>query len=104
MWYNSRPMLRRALTLTFFAVVVLQLVGGMALASACFEPCPDDSEQSSCPPTCAVCTTCTHAQPAIVQQTGIGGALSGACDRVPHAPPSVPAQVPDDIFHVPLRG
>lgn len=104
MWYNSRPMVRRALTLTFFAVLVLQLAGGMALASACFEPCPEDSEQSSCPPTCAVCTTCTHAQPAIVQQTGVAETLGRACEPMLHARSAVPTQFADDIFHVPLRG
>lgn len=102
MWYNPQPMLRRHVAFALVAMIALQLLGGMAFASECAEPCPDDTEETSCPPVCALCTTCTHGQKAVVG----------------HAPPEAPTPsarrfalqqlarssfpLADDIFHVPL--
>jgi hypothetical protein len=95
---------RRALSWTLLALVALQLLGSMAFAAVCFEPCPDDTGESSCPPVCTTCATCAHSRQAILQ-----GAFDGvAFDRAPHAfPPQVlSASTPpaSDIFHVPLHG
>lgn len=102
MWYNSGSMLRRHVALALVAMIALQMLGGTAFASECVEPCPDDTEETSCAPLCVLCTTCTHGQKAVVRQ----------------APPVAPAPSErrfalqqlvrtsfapaDDIFHVPL--
>jgi len=44
MWYNSRLMHRRGLSVTLLVILALQLLGSMAFASVCPEPCPDDTE------------------------------------------------------------
>jgi len=104
MWYKSRPMPRRALSLTLLAIIAVQLLGSMAFAAVCFEPCPDDSDESSCPPICATCTTCTHSRQAIVRVEGDGMVFV----QSPHAflPQVFAASSPlvSDIFHVPLLG
>lgn len=104
MWYNSRPMPRRGLSLTLLALVALQLLGAMAFASVCLEPCPDDEEGASCPPVCAVCTSCTHAQTGIVQHSAGATPLISKNRFVPQQPGSICPQLASDIFHVPLPG
>jgi len=102
MWYNSRPMARRRITLTLLALIAVQLLGSMAFASVCLEPCPDDTENTSCPPVCALCTTCTHAQQAIVQTIVTAGPHQIARHAFHAQPGGTPSQLADDIFHVPL--
>ena len=96
------PMFRPGVSFALLAVIALQLLGSMAFA--CVEPCPDDTEQTSCPPVCTLCTSCTHAQTAIVQHSIAGTPLPLARPFAPHSsvPPSF--ALADDIFHVPLRG
>lgn len=98
------PMPRRALTFALLAVFAVQLFGAVVFASVCFEPCPDDSESSSCPPVCALCTSCTHAQQGIVQTHGGAGALveTSRLFEAPHS--ALPSQPAAEIFHVPLFG
>ena len=104
MWYNSRPMRRRGLSVTLLFLIAVQLLGSMAFASVCPEPCPDDTEETSCPPVCALCTSCTHAQTAIVQHGAIETPLTST-HRFGAQPPASPAsQLAADIFHVPLFG
>ena len=102
MWYNPRPMLRRHVAIALVAMIALQVLGGMAFTSVCVEPCPDDTEETSCPPVCALCTTCTHGQKAVVRQASPGAPVPSArrfalqqLARTSFAPA-------DDIFHVPL--
>jgi len=102
LWYNSRPMSRRSLSFTLLVLIAVQLLGGMVFASACPEPCPDDTEETSCPPVCTVCTSCTHAQTAIVQHASAGMPLIGTRPFVAQEPASTSFPFADDIFHVPL--
>ena len=104
MWYNLPPMARRGLTLTLLALIAVQLLGSIAFASACVEPCPDDTETTSCPPVCAVCTTCTHAQQAIVQAGGATVPFQIARHTFHAQPGGTPSHLAADIFHVPLAG
>ena len=104
MWYNSRLMHRRGLSVTLLVILALQLLGSMAFASVCPEPCPDDTESSSCPPVCALCTSCTHAQTGIVQHSASGMPLMSTHRFMPQQPTSTSAPLADDIFHVPLLG
>lgn len=104
MWYNARPMLRRNVSVALLAIVALQLLGGAAFASVCPEPCPDDAEGTGCPPLCALCTSCTHAQTAIVQDWTNGLPFLSAARFLPPQPGSTSQQLADDIFHVPLPG
>jgi hypothetical protein len=104
MWYNPRPMLRRNVSIALLAMIALQLLGGMAFASVCVEPCPDDTEESSCPPVCALCTSCTHAQTGIVQHAASSTPLTSTHRFVAQPPTSPASQLADDIFHVPLLG
>jgi hypothetical protein len=104
MWYNSRPMPRRGLSLTLLAVLAVQLIGGMVFASVCFEPCPDDTEGTSCPPICTVCASCTHAQTAIVRAPFSEMPLMSPQRFVPHQGTSRSSHLTDDILHVPLLG
>jgi len=104
MWYKTRPVIRRGLSVTLLALFALQLVGTMAFASVCLEPCPDDTEEASCPPICAICTSCTHAQTAIVQHSSSGEPLMATNRFVPLPLVSTSSQLADDIFHVPLLG
>jgi len=97
-------MSRRGLTVTLLAILAVQLLGGMALASACPEPCPDDTEDTGCPPVCALCTSCTHAQTAIVQHASARMPLMATQRVVPQQAASTSSPRTDDIFHVPLPG
>lgn len=104
MWYNPRPMLRRHVSAALVAMIALQLLGGMAFASVCLEPCPDDTKETSCPPVCALCTSCTHAQTGIVQHAASSTPLTSTQLFVLQPPTSPPSQLAADIFHVPLLG
>lgn len=97
-------MRRRGLSVTLLVVLAVQLLGSMAFASVCLEPCPDDTEETSCPPVCALCTSCTHAQTAIVQHASGGMPLMSTHRFVPQRPASPSSQLAADIFHVPLPG
>jgi hypothetical protein len=85
-------------------IVAVQLLGGMALASACSEPCADDPPGGGCPPICATCTNCTHAQTAIVQRALAAEPLVVSHETVQQQRRFVSSQHSDDIFHVPLFG
>lgn len=104
MWYNLPRMTRRGVGLALLLIVAAQLTATVAFASVCFEPCPDDTEGTTCPPVCSLCTSCTHAQQAIVQTAATAIPVMTA----PHAyaPPGScgPLHLADDIFHVPLLG
>lgn len=102
MWYNARPVLRRGMTLTLLAIIAVQLLGGITLASACFEPCPDDTSESSCPPICATCTTCAHSRHAIVQASVGGVPIVSALDAFLSQVAAPTSRHAVDIFHVPL--
>lgn len=97
-------MFRRSLSVTLLLVLAVQLFGVVAFASVCVEPCPDDTAETSCPPVCTLCTTCTHAQQAVVQR-GVGVArMMGAQERFASPALSVDSLFAADIFHVPLCG
>jgi hypothetical protein len=104
MWYKARPMARRGLSATLLVILAVQLFGVLAFASVCPEPCPDDAQGTRCPPICALCTTCTHAQPALVQRSAAGAPLISTRHFVPQQRLSISSQLADDIFHVPLLG
>jgi hypothetical protein len=97
-------MLRRGLAVTFLALIAVQLLGGVVLAPVCLEACPDDTETTSCPPVCALCTSCTHAQQAIVRHSETSAPLSIEHDIVPQQHASITSSFADEIFHVPLFG
>ena len=103
MWYNSQPMSRRGLSFTLLALLALQLLSGVAEASLCVEPCPEEDEGSAgCSPVCTLCASCTNAKSAIVRHAA-SGTLLGTAERYFPDPPSAPAsQLTSDIFHVPL--
>jgi len=90
--------------MTLLALIALQLVGGMAFASVCVEPCPDDTEETSCPPVCALCTSCTHAQTGIVQHAASSTPLTSTHRFVPRQSATPSSRLAADIFHVPLLG
>jgi hypothetical protein len=90
--------------MTLLAIIALQLLGGIAFASVCLEPCPDDSEDTSCSPVCAICATCTHAQAAIVQNSTVVAPFLSSRALTGHQPVAASWPLGDDIFHVPLRG
>lgn len=97
-------MSRRALALTLLAIVALPLLGTLAFAAVCFEPCPDDADGSTCAPLCATCATCTHSRQAILQ-IGVDDVASVPATHT--FPPQVfpsSSMLASDIFHVPLRG
>lgn len=104
LWYNEQRMFRRGLSLALLAILAVQLLGGLALASACFEPCADDAEESSCPLVCALCTSCTHVQPAIAGEATPGACPVAAERYVASRVTARPLQLAADIFHVPLAG
>jgi hypothetical protein len=104
MWYNPRPAMRRKVSMTILVLMAVQLLGSMAFASVCLEPCPDDTEDTSCPPVCALCTSCTHAQTAIMQHAASGLPLESIHRFVPQPPAWPSSQLAADIFHVPLLG
>jgi hypothetical protein len=95
---------RRKLSVTLLVLIAVQLLGGMALGSVCMEPCPDDAGGTSCPPVCALCTNCTHAQTAILQHAPTDLPLISTARFVPQQPAATSSALEDDIFHVPLRG
>ena len=95
---------RRALTLMLLAVLAAPLLGGIVLTSICVEPCPDDTEETSCPPVCALCTSCTHAQIAIVQHASKSVPLRALLPFASQKTIASSSTIADDIFHVPLRG
>lgn len=97
-------MARRRLSATLLILVAVQLLGGMAFASVCPEPCPDDAQGTGCPPICALCTSCTHGQTAIVQDSAAGAPLMTARPFAPQQRFSTSSQLADDILHVPLPG
>lgn len=104
MWYNRRPMLRRNVSVALLAMIAVQLLAGVAFASVCVEPCPDDTDETSCPPVCALCTSCTHAQTWIVQHAASETPLTTTHRFVAQPPTSPSSQLAADIFHVPLLG
>jgi hypothetical protein len=97
-------MLRRRLAVTFLVIIAVQLLGAVAFASVCAEPCPDDTEETSCPPVCALCTSCTHAQQAIVQPANAGAPITSVHHLLSQQRLETSSQLPADIFHVPLLG
>jgi len=97
-------MIPRGLSATLLVIFAMQLLGGMALASVCPDPCPDDASGTGCPPICALCTSCTHAQPGIVQQSASSTPSMPAHRFVPQQPAASSLQLAADIFHVPLLG
>ena len=97
-------MRRRRLVLTLLPILLLQMLAGFASAAVCVDPCPEEEEtQESCPPVCALCASCAHAQLVVPDRARDTAFLRlGRCSadlRV--VPSSHPA---DDIFHVPLLG
>jgi hypothetical protein len=104
MWYKLRPMPRRKVSVTLLAILAVQMLGGMVFASVCLEPCPDDTEETTCPPVCTLCTSCTHAQTAIVQDSSAGTPLLSAGRFLPQHLAAISSHLTDDIFHVPLPG
>lgn len=104
MWYKSRRMTRRNVVVMLLLLIAVQLLGTMAFASECQEPCPDDTETSSCPPVCALCTSCTHAQTGVVRQAvaSVPGLTVQHLSAQNHS--FTPSRVAADIFHVPLLG
>lgn len=96
--------MRRALFATLLVILAVQLLGGMAFASVCPEPCADDAPGAGCPPICALCTSCTHAQTAIVPHALNGAPLIASQQFLHPQVPAVPSQRAHDIFHVPLPG
>ena len=97
-------MRRRGLSVTLLVILAVQLLGSMAFASVCLEPCPDDTEGTSCPPVCALCTSCTRAQQAIVESAVIGAPEVAARTLPPLQLIAASVTRGDDIFHVPLPG
>jgi len=104
MWYKARPMARRGLSATLLVILAMHLLGGLAFTSVCPAPCPDDARGTGCPPICALCTTCTHTHPAIVQRPVAGAPLISTRHFLPQQRLSISSQLADDIFHVPLLG
>jgi hypothetical protein len=97
-------MLRRSLSVTLLLILALQFVGPVAFASVCVEPCSDDTEETSCPPVCTLCTSCTHAQKAVVQHGVSVVRRVGAQESFASTVSSASSLFAVDIFHVPLRG
>jgi hypothetical protein len=104
MWYKRRLTMRRKVSMMLLAMIALQLLGGMWFASDCLEPCPDDTDGTSCPPVCALCTSCTHAQTAIVQHAANGIPLMATHEFLPEPLARASSRFADDILHVPLLG
>ena len=104
MWYNARPMVGRGLCVTLLVIVAVQMLGGVTFASVCPEPCPDDARGNGCPPICALCPGCTHAQTTVVRRSIVAEPLIVTHEFLPQQRLSVSPQLTDDIFHVPLLG
>jgi hypothetical protein len=102
MWYNSRPMLRRGLTVTVLALVALQLATSIAFAPICTEPCADDEDDQRCPAECVACVVCTHAQQGLTLADGTTGPGNVAQLTFHTRRRGSPPQRAADIFHVPL--
>ena len=101
-WYKSQSLLRRVLSVTLLIVIAIPLIGAVAFASVCLEPCPDDTDDTSCPPVCVACTTCTHAQQAIMQTMAVTAPYEIVRQAAQAQPGGTPSHPADDIFHVPL--
>ena len=104
MWYNRAGMARHGVIATLLVIVALQLMGGILFATVCVEPCPDDGPARTCPPICALCASCTHAQQAIVRNTMTLAAIVVTPHVFGVRPVPAPSQPAADIFHVPLLG
>ena len=94
----------RLLPLALLVILAAQMLGGFAMSSVCVEPCPDETEETSCPPVCALCTTCRHAQSALLAETASRSPLLAAERCVPGLETAPATQLESDIFHVPLLG
>ncbi|MEO8379632.1 MAG: hypothetical protein ABI779_08195 [Acidobacteriota bacterium] len=97
-------MRRRGLSVTLLVLIAVQLLGSMVFASVCLEPCPDGTAGTNCPPVCALCTTCTHAQTAIVRHAASETPLTSTHRFVAHPRTFPSSKLAADIFHVPLLG
>jgi hypothetical protein len=98
-------MARRGTIALLVLLVVTQVAAGMVLASVCNEPCPDDNGQRGCPPLCSFCTTCVHAQQAVVQGPVRAPAPAPMAHNLFAAPQTAASsQLAADIFHIPLPG
>ncbi|MCA1734291.1 MAG: hypothetical protein LC732_11900 [Acidobacteria bacterium] len=97
-------MARRCLPVTLLLLVAVVLGGATALAPVCLAPCADDGGDENCPPACARCTSCAHAQTVIVQGETHGIFLRSAPRFEPRQPASACSRPAGDIFHVPLLG
>lgn len=96
-------MARRRLVVLLLMTVVVQLLGMVTVAATeCVEPCPDDTETSSCPPVCALCTSCTHAQTGMVENAVSEEPGLPAHQLLQHELSSAHAHFSAEIFHVPL--
>ena len=104
MWYNLRRMPRRRVVLTLLLIFVAQLTATVAFSSVCLEPCPDDTEGSTCPPVCSLCTSCRHAQQAIVDTAVVTAPALRTLHAYAAQALAAPAHLADDVFHVPLLG
>ena len=101
--YNSPPTLRRGLTVSLLAVVVVQLLGTMAFASICFEPCPMTAMARRARRSARSART-ARAQQAILDSTVIGAPEGAAQSVLPFQLSASPTTREDEIFHVPLLG
>ena len=97
-------MMRRRLCVALLAILAVQMIGGMAPAPVCPDPCPDDDDGAGCPPVCALCTSCTHALTGIVQDSASGLPSMSTQRFVPRQPAAASSQPAGEIFHVPLGG
>lgn len=100
MWYNSRPMARRGLTLALLALIAFQLLGAVG-GAACLEPCAEEESEAGCATACSLCATCTHAQ-ALVRTMAAVQPQPGTAHASPSHGPGRASQRADEIFHVPL--
>ena len=97
-------MSRRSLSLTLLAILAVQMFAGVVMASVCLEPCPDDAGETSCPPVCTLCTSCTHSKSAIVRDPASGAPLIVGERYLPVSAATTTSPRASDIFHVPLQG
>lgn len=104
MWYNSRLMAGRNTALLLLVVLAAQMAGTMAFASVCLEPCPDDVEGANCPPVCSLCTSCTHAQIAVVGVAVASILFRPTLHFLPQERAFATSHLAADIFHIPLLG
>lgn len=104
MWYNLPRMARRGAVLALLLILVAQFTAPVAFSSVCLEPCPDDTEGSNCPPVCSLCTSCTHAQQAIVDSAVVTAPAPRTLQAYAAQLLAAPSHLADDVFHVPLLG